>query len=364
MTDALVTRGLTKTYGGVAAVDHLDLRVPAGLLYGFLGPNGAGKTTTIRMLLGLIHPTSGSAEVLGEAVSPGRGTAVLRRVGALVEEPAAYRYLSGRRNLEYFARVAGPRDDARRRLARVDEVLALVDLTAAAGKRVRAYSQGMRQRLGIARALLGAPEVLVLDEPTNGLDPQGIAEIRALLRRLADDGTTVFVSSHLLAEVEAVCDRVGVLAHGRLVAEGPPSNLRPAGTRLRVAVDDPARALALLATLPGVTPETPDASAGAGGAGAEPGAVPVRPGAAPVPAGATANGAARAGTAAAAPAPASAPRDVRSTVLRVRLADGTGPRTVNAALVGAGVAVDELALEHERLEDVFLDLVGGADAPR
>ncbi len=356
------------------AVDHLDLRVPAGLLYGFLGPNGAGKTTTIRMLLGLIHPTAGSAEVLGQAVAPGRGTAVLRRVGALVEEPAAYRYLSGRRNLEYYAKVAGPRDDARRRLARVDEVLALVDLTAAAGKRVRAYSQGMRQRLAIARALLGAPDVLVLDEPTNGLDPQGIAEIRALLRRLADDGTTVFVSSHLLAEVEAMCDRVGVLAHGRLVAEGPPSNLRPAGTRLRVTVDDPARALALLATLPGVTPETPDPGAGTAGGGPgavprEPGAVPVPrgPGAHPVPAGAAANGAvARAGAVAPAstPAAAGAPRGGRSAVLRVRLADGTAPRAVNAALVGAGIAVDELALEHERLEDVFLDLVGGADAPR
>jgi ABC-2 type transport system ATP-binding protein len=359
MTDALVTHGLTKTYGGVPAVDHLDLRVPAGLLYGFLGPNGAGKTTTIRMLLGLIHPTAGSAEVLGQAVAPGRGTAVLRRVGALVEEPAAYRYLSGRRNLEYYAKVAGPRDDARRRLARVDEVLALVDLTAAAGKRVRAYSQGMRQRLGIARALLGAPDVLVLDEPTNGLDPQGIAEIRALLRRLADDGTTVFVSSHLLAEVEAMCDRVGVLAHGRLVAEGPPSNLRPAGTRLRVTVDDPSRALAVLAALPGVTAETAEPPVGAGRG----------PGAAPVPAGATVNGAVtRTGAAAppgaAAPAPTGAPHGGRSAVLRVRLTDGTAPRAVNAALVAAGIAVDELALEHERLEDVFLDLVGGADAPR
>lgn len=314
MTDALAARGLTKSYGGVAAVDALDLTVRPGTLYGFLGPNGAGKTTTIRMMLGLIHATSGEVEVLGSPVRPGQGVAALRRVGALVEEPAFWRYLSGRRNLEYFARAAGPADDRRARLGRVDAVLDVVDLGQAAGKKVRAYSQGMRQRLGIARALLGAPEVLLLDEPTNGLDPQGIAEMRALLRRLADDGTTVFVSSHLLAEVEAMCDIVGVLARGRLVAEGPPSNLRPSGERLRVGVDDPIRARKVLAEVDGVLldeHETPDAAP-----------------------------------------------------LRLRLSAPATAAAVNATLVSSGIAVSELSPEHERLEDVFLDLVGDADGPR
>jgi ABC-2 type transport system ATP-binding protein len=314
VTAALSTRGLTKTYGGVPAVDALDLSVEPGTLYGFLGPNGAGKTTTIRMLLGLIHPTGGEVEVLGEPVTRGRGVAALRRVGALVEEPAFWRYLSGRRNLEYFARAAGPPDDRRARLGRIDDVLATVELGGAAGKKVRAYSQGMRQRLGIARALLGAPDVLILDEPTNGLDPQGIAEMRTLFRRLADGGTTVFVSSHLLAEVEAMCDVVGVLARGRLLAEGPPSNLRPSGTRLRIAVDDPERARKVLADVDGVSV---DGAAGDGNLPAGP--------------------------------------------LRVRLAPPASAAATNATLVAAGVAVSELTPEHERLEDVFLDLVGGPD---
>jgi ABC-2 type transport system ATP-binding protein len=316
VTAALVARGLTKRYGGVAAVDALDLSVEPGTLYGFLGPNGAGKTTTIRMMLGLIHPSAGEVEVLGRSVRPGQGVEALRRVGALVEEPAFWRYLPGRRNLEYFARAAGPAQDRRARLDRVDQVLSLVDLQDAAGKKVRAYSQGMRQRLGIARALLGAPDVLLLDEPTNGLDPQGIAEIRALLRRLADEGTTVFVSSHLLAEVEAMCDVVGVLARGRLVAEGPPSNLRPSGTRLRIGVDDPVRARKVLAEVDGVLLDEPPAA------------------------------------------------DLPPAPLRVRLAAPATAAAVNATLVQAGVAVSELAPEHERLEDVFLDLVGDADGPR
>jgi len=314
---ALQVRGLTKRYGGVAAVDGLDLAVQPGVLYGFLGPNGAGKTTTIRMLLGLIRPTDGTVEVLGQAIGPGHGVTALRRVGALVEEPAFHRYLSGRRNLEYHARLAGPAEDRRARLGRVDEVLAAVDLTGAARKKVKAYSQGMRQRLGIARALLGAPDLLVLDEPTNGLDPQGIAEMRALLRRLTAGGTTVFVSSHLLAEVEAMCDRVGVLAEGRLVAEGPPSNLRLSGDRVRVEVDDAGRARSVLATIAGVAVDDHDGE----------------------------------------------PRD-GLTPLRVRLARPATAAGVNAALVGAGVAVSALAAEHERLEDVFLDLVGGHDVPR
>jgi len=311
VTLALSTRGLTKTYGGVPAVDALDLRVEAGVLYGFLGPNGAGKTTTIRMLLGLVRPTAGTVELLGEPMSPGAGVDALRRVGALVEEPAFYRYLSGRTNLEQFAAVAGPPADRRARLGRVDEVLDTVDLTEAAGKKVKAYSQGMRQRLGIARALLGAPDLLVLDEPTNGLDPQGIAEVRVLLRRLAASGTTVFVSSHLLAEVEALCDTVGVLAHGRLVAEGSPSNLRPSGDRLRVVVDDVVRAGKVLAELDGVAFESLD-----------------------------------------------------STTLQVRVAPPVTAAGINASLVSGGIAVSELAVEHERLEDVFLALTGADRVPR
>ena len=156
----------------------------------------------------------------------------------MIEEPGFWRYLSGRRNLEYFARASGPAADRRARLGRVDEVLRTVGLQDAATKKVKAYSQGMRQRLGIAQALLGAPKILVLDEPTNGLDPQGMREVRTLLRRLADEGVTVFVSSHLLSEVEAMCDRVGVLARGRLVAEGPPGELRGGRTLLRIEVDD------------------------------------------------------------------------------------------------------------------------------
>ena len=250
MTAAIAARGLTKRYGDVAAVDGLDLTVERGELFGFLGPNGAGKTTTIRMVLGLILPTDGQVELFGEPVEIDR--APLGRVGALVEEPAAWKYLSGRKNLEYFARAGSDGDGVRRRLARVEEVLAEVGLTAAADKRVKAYSQGMRQRLGLAQALLGEPELLVLDEPTNGLDPSGMREMRLLLRSLADRGITIFVSSHLLAEVEAMCDRVGVMAQGRLLAEGPPEQLRGRADRVRVEVDDVVRARAAAQDVHGV----------------------------------------------------------------------------------------------------------------
>jgi len=311
MDAAIRARALTKRYGNQAAVDRLELEVPRGALYGFLGPNGAGKTTLIRMALGLVRPTSGQVEVLGEPVTDPRARArALRRVGALVEEPGFWKGLSGRRNLECFARAAGPREDRDARLGRIDEVLRLVDLSGAAGKRVKAYSQGMRQRLGIAAALLGSPGLLMLDEPTNGLDPQGMREIRLLLRRLSDEGTTVFVSSHLLWEVEAMCDTVGVLARGRLVAEGPPSNLRPSGNRVRVQVDDEAAARLVLAGQPGVTVDG----------------------------------------------------DVRDGRLVVRLAPPATAGSVNAALVREGVEVSELVAEHERLEDVFLELVGDAEA--
>jgi len=307
---AIVARNLTKRYGDIRAVDDLDLSIERGMLYGFLGPNGAGKTTTIRMALGLIFPSGGEIEVLGEPVFASATPGVLRRVGALVEEPGFWRYLSGRRNLEYFARAAGPREDRDARFGRIDEVLRLVDLQDAAGKKVKAYSQGMRQRLGVALTMLGAPELLILDEPTNGLDPQGMRDMRRLMRRLADEGTTVFVSSHLLAEVEAICDRVGVLAQGRLVAEGPPSELRAASDLVRIDVDDRDRSERILEALAGVV---------------------IEPG--------------------------------RET-LSIRLSAPATPASVNAALVGGGVAVNALVPQRASLEDVFIALVEGTDAPR
>ncbi|RJK96522.1 ABC transporter ATP-binding protein [Vallicoccus soli] len=233
---ALATHGLVKRFGGRAAVDGIDLAVPRGAVYGFLGPNGSGKTTTIRIVLGLASATSGDVELLGRAM-PAHAREVLPRVGALVEGPAAYPWLSGAAVLRRFD--AADRDaDPRTRDARVGGALERVGLTAAAGKRVRAYSLGMRQRLGIAAALLVRRDLLVLDEPTNGLDPQGTREVRHLVRDLAADGTTVFVSSHLLAEVEQVSTHVGVMSAGRLVAQGPIDELRGAA-RPRVRVETP-----------------------------------------------------------------------------------------------------------------------------
>jgi ABC-2 type transport system ATP-binding protein len=313
---AIAARGLTKRYGDVAAVDDLDLTVERGELFGFLGPNGAGKTTTIRMALGLILPSGGEIDLLGTRVRPDH--APLSRVGALIEEPAFWKYLSGRRNLEYFARAGAGSDRAgtRLRLARVDVVLETVGLTGAADKRVKAYSQGMRQRLGLGLALLGEPELLVLDEPTNGLDPSGMREMRLLLRSLADAGTTIFVSSHLLSEVDAVCDRVGVMAQGRILVQGPPSTLRGTADRIRVEVEDLFLARATAAQLAGITVEEP--AVGATGPGS----------------------------------------------LRVTFAEGVGPADLNAALVRAGVRVQALVPERDTLEEVFLHVVEGADVPR
>jgi ABC-2 type transport system ATP-binding protein len=313
VTAAIRAVGLSKRYGELAAVDGLDLTVERGELYGFLGPNGAGKTTTIRMALGLIHPTGGTIEVLGSSVTAGHGP--FDRVGALVEEPAFWSYLSGRRNLEAFARAGSGRADVHARLDRIDDVLHTVGLADAADKRVKHYSQGMRQRLGVALALLGHPDLLVLDEPTNGLDPSGMREVRGLLRQLADGGTTIFISSHLLAEVEAMCDRVGVMARGALVAEGPPGTLRGTTDRIRIEVDDVAAARYVLARLGG-----PDMTVAASPSG---------PG-----------------------------------VLNVRLSDGLGAADVNAALVRGGVRVHALEPQRDTLEDVFLHLVEGIDVPR
>ncbi|MEU5301977.1 ABC transporter ATP-binding protein [Streptomyces noursei] len=245
------TRGLTKTYrGDRPAVDGLDLAVPRGSVFGFLGPNGSGKTTTIRMLMGLIEPTAGTARVLGRPM-PGAVRQVLPRVGALIEGPALYGFLSGRDNLRRFD-AADPAADPRTRGERVGRALDRVGLSAAAGKKARAYSLGMKQRLGLAAALLQPRELLVLDEPTNGLDPQGMREIRALVRELAADGTTVFLSSHLLDEIEQVCTHAAVMARGRLVTQGPVAGLTAAVLgpgahgHLAVTTPDPADAVRVL----------------------------------------------------------------------------------------------------------------------
>jgi ABC-2 type transport system ATP-binding protein len=213
----ITTRSLVKRYGRLRAVDGVDLDVREGDVYGFLGANGSGKTTTVRMLLGLVLPTGGEIELLGGRM-PRAGRRVLPRVGSLIEGPAHYGHLSGRENLRLLD-ASGPGGPRRTRRRRIEEVLEQVGLAGVGRRPVRAYSLGMRQRLGLAGALLRRPELLVLDEPTNGLDPQGIAEIRELLLELHRAGTTVFLSSHLLAEVEQLCTRVGVLDRGRLVLQ-------------------------------------------------------------------------------------------------------------------------------------------------
>ena len=217
---ALEARGLTKRYGDALAVDRVSLSVRRGEVYGFLGPNGAGKTTTLRMLLGLIRPTSGSATVLGRR--PG-DAAALAKIGSMIEGPAFYPYLSGRDNLAVVARYAGVGK------AHLDQVLETVDLGSRGGDKFGAYSLGMKQRLGVAAALLKEPDLVVLDEPTNGLDPAGMRDMRALIRRLGDEGHTVILSSHMLGEVQQVCDRVGVISSGQMILESTVEELRGEG---------------------------------------------------------------------------------------------------------------------------------------
>jgi ABC-type multidrug transport system ATPase subunit len=236
----LSTHGLTKSFGGVLAVDHLDLSVCRGDVFGFLGPNGAGKTTTIRMMLGLIYPTSGHAVIADHRVPDDRREA-LRHVGGFVEVPAFYGNMSARRNLRLLGSLTGhvsPR--------RIDEVLDIVSLLDRAGSKVGDYSHGMKQRLGIANALLHEPDLIVLDEPTSGLDPQGMKDVRELVRELGARGTTVFLSSHLLHEVEMVCNRAVIINKGQVVVEGPVSELRPAGTAVKVLTRDQQRARTVL----------------------------------------------------------------------------------------------------------------------
>jgi ABC-2 type transport system ATP-binding protein len=246
---AIAARGLTKRFrGGQLAVDDLSLAVPYGAVYGFLGPNGSGKTTTIRMLLGLVHPTAGQHELLGQAM-PAAAAAVLPRVGALVEGPAFYSFLSGPANLARLD-AADAAADPRSAAGRIAAALDRVGLAAAGGKHYRAYSLGMKQRLAIAAGLLRPRDLLILDEPTNGLDPQGTREVRALIRQIAAEGTTVFVSSHLLAEVEQVCSHVGVMRAGRLAFEGRLEELRARGAaRIQVRTADAQLAVTVLTDL-------------------------------------------------------------------------------------------------------------------
>jgi ABC-2 type transport system ATP-binding protein len=216
-TTIVETHSLTKRFGsGVLAVNSVDMSVRRGEVYGFLGPNGAGKTTTLRMLVGLIRPTSGTATVAGHA--PG-SPAGLARIGALIESPGFYPYLSGRENLKVVADLASVST------RRVEEVLDMVELASRAGRKFGTYSTGMKQRLGVAAALLKDPDLLILDEPTNGLDPQGMAEMRKLITDIGQGERTVLLSSHLLGEVEAICDRVGVISNGRLVTESTVQDL-------------------------------------------------------------------------------------------------------------------------------------------
>jgi ABC-type multidrug transport system ATPase subunit len=295
-TDDLVieTHDLTKRYGNLVAVDELTLRVRRGEVYGFLGPNGAGKTTTLRMLLGLVRPSSGRASVLGAA--PGNPSG-LARTGAMIESAALYPFLSGRDNLRVLARHAGAPEE------RIEPALAEVDLSDRAGDRFGSYSQGMKQRLGVAAALLKDPELLILDEPTNGLDPAGMAEMRSLIRSLGRGRRTVLLSSHLMSEVEQVCDRVGVIRSGKLIGEGTVDELR-GRAGLRVRAEPLASAERVVATLDGVEKVT------------------------------TSDGA-----------------------LRIT-ADVAHAPAINRALVHAGVDVTELSPERASLEQVFLELTG------
>ncbi len=303
MSAAIASAGLSKRFGRQLVVDAIDLAVPAGSVYGFLGPNGSGKTTTIRMLLGLVFPTAGRHTLL-ERDFASSAAEVLPRVGALVEGPAFHPYLSGWANLKRLDaadRFAAPAT-AR---SRIDHALDRVGLTAAAGKRYRNYSLGMRQRLGIAAALLQPRDLLVLDEPTNGLDPQGMREIRGLITTLASQGTTIFLSSHLLDEIEQVCTDVAIMSRGKLVSQGTVAGLRE-GLRARLVV---------------TTPDTGEAAAVLKEQGG---------------------------------------MDVRTDGKRVDCdaKDTLEPDVVCAALVGAGVRVLSFGVERPSLEDAFVALTG------
>jgi len=241
----LSTHGLTKDFKRLRAVDRLDLTVHRGDVFGFLGPNGAGKTTTIRLIFGLIYPTAGHVEVLDHHVPRDRQEA-LRHIGGFVDDPMFYRNMTARHNLRLLGRMNGEVSEER-----ISEVLEMVGLSERGGSKVGSYSHGMRQRLGIALALIHKPDVVVLDEPTSGLDPQGMKDVRELIRELGRQGTTVFLSSHLLHEIELVCNRAAILAKGRLVTQGPVAQLRPSSGTVKVLTRRQDRALEILRSLAG-----------------------------------------------------------------------------------------------------------------
>jgi ABC-2 type transport system ATP-binding protein len=340
------TQGLTKRFGHQLAVDNVDLAVPQGAVFGFLGPNGSGKTTTIRMLLGLAAASAGTVSVLGMPM-PRQLQEVLPRVGALVEGPAFYPFLSGTANLHRFD-AASRHGTPGTRNARVAAALDRVGLSHAAGKRVHAYSLGMKQRLGIANALLSPRELLVLDEPTNGLDPQGTREVRSLVRSLAADGATVFVSSHLLAEVEQICTHAAIMSAGRLVAQGPLEELRRGGEmRIRLLTPDAGTACEVLLRL-GMAPERAGV-AGINAAGLHAAGSPGMDGEV-VTAGAAAVARPAGAAEIAGNAQGNAQR-VQGPVLPLH-------EDIVAALVAAGVRVRGFAVERESLEERFVALTG------
>ncbi|MBK8900654.1 MAG: ABC transporter ATP-binding protein [Anaerolineaceae bacterium] len=241
----LQTDDLSKNFGSVTAVQSVNLRVQQGEVFGFLGPNGAGKTTTIGMVLGLIHPSAGRITLLNQPVTPHQNAA-LQQVGSLIGAPSLVPYLTARENLQLVARLHKGVDNGR-----INEILEMVGLTAAAERKVQGFSTGMKQRLGLGAALLHRPSLIILDEPTNGLDPAGMREVRTLIRQLADDGITVFLSSHLLHEVEQVCDRIAVIRQGQIVAQGAVADLlSQSGQSVRLKVKNPTKAGELLAQLP------------------------------------------------------------------------------------------------------------------
>jgi ABC-type multidrug transport system ATPase subunit len=248
---AIETQGLTKAYGPILAVDHLDLRVDLGEVVGFLGPNGAGKTTTMRMLLGLVRPSSGSSRLLGMDTSDNLA-AILARTGSIIENPTFYPFLSGRDNLRVIAKITGSDPAA------IADVLEIVDLTSAAHRKFKGYSLGMKQRLAVAAALLPGPDLLILDEPANGLDPAGIVEMRKLMSRLKDEGRTVLISSHVLHEIEQMCDRIVILNHGRIVVQGRVAALLGAQGKIEIRIERAGEAEALLAPVPWIESVTRD----------------------------------------------------------------------------------------------------------
>ena len=308
MSVVVETEGLTKHYGRVTAVEGLDLGVEEGDLFGFLGPNGSGKSTTVRMLLGLVFPSAGRIRVLGREI-PSEGRAVLPEVGAIVEEPGFYGHLSGPRNLALVD--AARRDDTNAgRRRRIGDAIVRVGLDAAGRRPVKAYSTGMKQRLAIAAVLLRRPRLVILDEPTNGLDPQGIHEIRDLLRQLVTEGTTVFLSSHLLGEVELVCNRAAIMSEGRLLTQGDVSQLLAPTGRVLVKTPDVGTAVDVARLVGGLSVHD---------------------------------------------------RTGESVVIGL---DGRAPDELNRALVEGGVRVQELVVERRRLEDLFLDLTRHRSADR